>query len=56
MNTGRHYHSSCSFMSKFIYVVCGISNESKKYLNTIERLEIDLGNMAQSMMNKWVVL
>jgi len=41
MNSGRHYHSSCSFQNKFIYVFCGISNDTKKYMNSIERLEIN---------------
>lgn len=40
MNTARHYHSSCSFQERSVYVFCGISNESKKYLNSIERLDI----------------
>lgn len=40
-NQGRHYHSSCTLQSKFIFVFCGISNETKKYLNTIERLEFN---------------
>ena len=44
MNSGRHYHSSCSFQNKLIYVFCGISNETKKYLNSIERLEINLND------------
>lgn len=53
LNVGRHYHSSCSFQSRAIYVFCGISNESKKYLNTIERLEID---MAAPLSKKWAQL
>ena len=40
MNMARHYHSSCTFKNSFLYVFCGISNDSKKYLNTIERLEV----------------
>jgi hypothetical protein len=38
---GRHYHSSCSFDCSSIYIFCGISNENKKYLNTIERLKFN---------------
>jgi hypothetical protein len=26
LNEGRHYHASCSFLDRFIYVFCGISN------------------------------
>jgi Kelch motif len=39
--SGRHYHSSCSFQQRFVYIFCGISNETKKYLNQIERLEFN---------------
>ena len=39
MNEGRHYHASCSFLDRFVYVFCGISNSTKKYINTIERLD-----------------
>lgn len=38
---GRHYHSSCSFADNSVYIFCGISNETKKYLNTIERLRFN---------------
>lgn len=40
MTTGRHYHSSCSFNKKFVYVFCGISNQTRRYINTVERLKI----------------
>ena len=36
LNVGRHYHSSCSFMDRFIYVFCGIANKTRKYINSIE--------------------
>ena len=39
LNVARHYHSSCSFNNKVVYVFCGINNRTKKYLNTIERLD-----------------
>ena len=39
LNEGRHYHASCSFVDRFVYVFCGISNATKKYINTIERLD-----------------
>ena len=42
MNNGRHYHSSCSYNNAYIYIFCGISNASKKYLNTIERLAVNI--------------
>jgi hypothetical protein len=45
INNGRHYHSSCSFENSAVYIFCGISNETKKYLNTIERLYVNLSNM-----------
>lgn len=55
-NNGRHYHSSCSFQQKFIYIFCGISNETKKYLNTIERLEFNQADITASMKFKWNLL
>jgi hypothetical protein len=39
LNEGRHYHASCSFLDRFVYVFCGISNTSKKYINTIEKFD-----------------
>ena len=42
MNEGRHYHASCSFQDRFVYVFCGISNATKKYINTIERMDNSL--------------
>lgn len=36
LNEGRHYHASCSFKDRFVFVFCGISNTSKKYINSIE--------------------
>ena len=39
LQIGRHYHASCSFKDRFVYVFCGISNASKKYINTIERFD-----------------
>ena len=36
LNEGRHYHSSTSFNDKSIFVFCGISQETKKYINSIE--------------------
>ena len=49
MNTGRHYHSSCSFNQKFVYVFCGISNQSRRYINGVERLKVaNEGTIAQT--------
>ena len=39
LNEGRHYHSACTFEERFLYVFCGISNDSKKYINTVERFD-----------------
>lgn len=39
LNEGRHYHASCSFKERWVYVFCGISNASKKYINSIERFD-----------------
>jgi hypothetical protein len=39
LNEGRHYHASCQFAEKFVYVFCGISNSTKKYINTIEKYD-----------------
>ena len=41
LNEGRHYHASCSFEDRFVYVFCGISNQSKKYINSIEKFDND---------------
>ena len=39
LNEGRHYHSSCSFRDRFVYLFCGISNTTKKYCNSIEKYD-----------------
>ena len=53
---GRHYHSSCSFENSWVYIFCGISNESKKYLNTIERLAFNPLDLEASKHNNWELL
>lgn len=53
MNTARHYHSSCTFQNTHLYVFCGISNESKKYLNTIERLQVNPADMMFNLTQRW---
>ena len=40
MNQGRHYHASCEFNNEFAYVFAGISNVSKRYISSIERLNV----------------
>jgi len=42
MKSPRHYHSSCAFNSGQIFVFCGINNPTKKYMNTIEMLDISM--------------
>lgn len=39
LNVGRHYHSMTSFADKFIYVFCGIANQTRKYINSIEKYD-----------------
>ena len=56
IHNGRHYHSSCTFDQDRIYIFCGISTETKKYLNTIERLYINPQNIHLSQRNSWEVL
>mmetsp|Transcript_10067 Transcript_10067/g.15395 ORF Transcript_10067/g.15395 Transcript_10067/m.15395 type:complete len:165 (-) Transcript_10067:202-696(-) len=46
MNVGRHYHSSCAFTEKSVYVFCGIANHTRKYINSIERYD-------HTNRNKW---
>lgn len=41
LNNGRHYHSTCAMNDRFVYVFAGISNASKRYCNSIERIDID---------------
>ena len=45
INDGRHYHSSCHFGHKFVYIFGGIQNSNKKYSGSIERLAFDLTNL-----------
>lgn len=39
LNNGRYYHSSCVFNGKWVYVFAGIDVHSKRYFNSIERLD-----------------
>lgn len=45
MNSGRYYHSSASFNEAKVFVFCGLEATTKKYLDTIEFL--DVANKAQ---------
>jgi len=49
LNVGRHYHSSCGFKEQSVYVFCGIANQTKKYINSIERYDT-------SNRNKWTLI
>lgn len=40
MINGRHYHASCEFNNEFGFVFAGISNVSKRYISSIERINI----------------
>jgi len=40
MLNGRHYHASCEFNNEWVYVFAGISNVTKRYINSIERLNV----------------
>lgn len=51
LNNGRHYHASCDFNGELVYVFCGILNATKKYSNSIERLEIGL--TLKNMPRQW---
>jgi len=39
LNEGRHYHASAQFNQKTVYVFAGISNTTKKYVNSIEKYD-----------------
>lgn len=39
----RHYHSSCAFEGRSIFVFCGIDNDTRGYINKIERLQLNEG-------------
>jgi len=41
LNHGRYYHSSCVLADRWIYVFAGIANATKKYFNSIERLDVN---------------
>jgi len=46
INEGRHYHSSCHFNHKFVYVFGGIQNSNKKYSASIEKFHFDLDGLS----------
>jgi N-acetylneuraminic acid mutarotase len=49
LNIGRHYHSSCGFGEKSVYVFCGIANKTRKYINSIEKYD-------QANRNSWQLI
>ena len=51
MINGRHYHASCEFNNEFVYVFAGISNVSKRYIASIERLNV--GQCLNNMNSLW---
>jgi hypothetical protein len=51
MITKRHYHSSCAFEGKNIFVFCGIHNETRSYINSIEHC--DVSNFEKNIATKW---
>lgn len=46
MNHGRYYHSSCVFNNRWIYVFAGIDIKTKRYFNSIERLDTNFNSDA----------
>ena len=54
MRNARHYHSSCSFNGCRIFAFCGIQNQTKKYMNTIETLDISL--IHSNIVTQWQVV
>jgi N-acetylneuraminic acid mutarotase len=46
INEGRHYHSSCHFNHKFVFVFGGIQNSNKKYSASIEKFHFDLDGLS----------
>ena len=54
LNEGRHYHSSCHFNHRFVYVFGGIQNQSKKYSANIEKLNFDLSDQGRGQ--SWELL
>lgn len=49
--TRRHYHSSCAFEGRQIFVFCGIHNESRQYINSIECLDVSM--IGRNIQTKW---
>lgn len=39
LKVGRHYHASLAVYDRYVYVFCGIQNNIKKYINSIERYD-----------------
>ena len=54
MNQGRHYHASCEFNNEFVYVFCGISNTTRRYMSTVERVNVK--QSIQNLNTQWEVI
>ena len=54
MHHGRHYHASCEFNNEFVYVFCGISNQTRRYMSVIERLNVK--HSIQNLKTQWELL
>lgn len=50
LNVGRHYHSSCTFAERFVFVFCGIAQSGKRYCNSIEKYD------SQHRQDSWTVI
>lgn len=51
MTVKRHYHSSCAFEGKSVFVFCGIHNDTRSYINSIERLDVSL--FSNNIVSAW---
>lgn len=51
INTGRHYHATCSLADRYVYIFAGISNATKKYCNSIERMDIENAKQGWEVLN-----
>ena len=54
LNQGRHYHASCEFNNEYVYVFCGISNTTRRYMSTVERVNVK--HAIQNLNTAWEVI
>ena len=54
LNQGRHYHASCEFNNEYVYVFCGISNTTRRYMSTVERVNVK--HAIQNLNTMWEVI